>query len=421
MNVFRWIGKNLWSFLLAFALALSVWVSAVIADDPNQECVSPSVIPLNVTGKDPSLILMSSLPDTISVKFLAPSSICNRLSIEEGAASAEIDLTDLSIGDHQVDVHPNVSVKPVRILEYSPQSLLISLEQRGVETFDIISVIEGDPALGFEASEPILDELQAEVSGPQSQVSDVFEVRAMLNISGARESITTSVPLQAFDQNGRPITGVILNPDSVQITQSIQQKGGYRDVAVTLVTEGQVAYGYRMTSIVSSPPVVTLFSADPQIVNDLPGFVETMPLDLTDATDDIVIRMPLNLPEEVTIVGVEQSVLVQVSIAAIESSLTLMIPVEAIGITPGLDALISPETVTVILSGPLSLLDELQVGDVRIFVDLTDLEIGMHQADLIIEILPDQIHEDLISPREVQVEVIIAPTPSVTPIPASTP
>src|SRR5690606_11621425 len=104
--------------------------------------------------------------------------------------------------------------------------------------------------------------------------------------------------------------GVTVSPESLHIFLPVVQQGGYRDVAVKVVTFGRVASGYRLTDLSVFPPVVTVFSTDPQFVSTLPGVVETEPLDLQNAQNDITIRLALNLPEGISVIG-EQTVLVQ--------------------------------------------------------------------------------------------------------------
>ena len=53
----RWIGRNLGTLILAFVLAVVVWVSAVVAADPNQEGVYPSAVDLEIIAQDPALLL----------------------------------------------------------------------------------------------------------------------------------------------------------------------------------------------------------------------------------------------------------------------------------------------------------------------------------------------------------------------------
>ena len=151
-----------------------------------------------------------------------------------------------------------------------------------------------------------------------------------------------------------------MSPDTVTVTQPITLLGGYRYVIVRPVSVGQVASGYRLTNIFVSPVGIVVFSSDPELVNNLPGYVETQPIDLTGKTDDFETLVDLNLPEGVSVVG-DPKVLVQVSIAAIESSLSISLPVEVIGLAPGLEV-ISPATVDVILSGPVPVLNTLGPG-----------------------------------------------------------
>jgi hypothetical protein len=68
-------------------------------------------------------------------------------------------------------------------------------------------------------------------------------------------------------------------------------------VTIRVVTAGQPADGYLLTNITTFPQVVTVFSANPQLVREMPGFVETTPITLTGATDDLEQRVFLVLPE----------------------------------------------------------------------------------------------------------------------------
>jgi hypothetical protein len=117
----------------------------------------------------------------------------------------------------------------------------------------------------------------------------------------------------------------------------------------------------------------------------------------------------------------DQFVLVQVSIAAIEGSLKMSLPVTPIGLLPIQAALISPETVDVILSGPVPILDTMTPEDVRVLVDVSDLELGIYQLEPQVEVFPDRVVVESVVPSTVEVEIIIAPTPTPTLTPAPAP
>ena len=149
-------------------------------------------------------------------------------------------------------------------------------------------------------------------------------------------------------------------------------------------------------------------------MNDLPGYIETEPLDLTGADNDFEALVSLALPDGVSVVG-DSKVLVQVSIAAIETSLAISFPVEVIGLTPGLSATVAPMTVDVILSGPVPILDDLEPGDVRVVIDLTGYEIGVYQLIPVVEILPEQVQRISMLPATVEVTIIELPILTITP------
>jgi YbbR domain-containing protein len=215
------------------------------------------------------------------------------------------------------------------------------------------------------------------------------------------------------------VPNVKINPADVAVSLPIRLLGGFKNAAVKVVTKGQVADGYRLTSISVSPPTVTLFSDDPNAIDEIPGYVETLPVDLTNLSDDVEISTGLNLPENVTLVR-EPSVLVQVSVAAIEGSLTITVPVEPVNLSPELQADISPATVDVIVSGPLNLLDQLSPANFRVIVDLGDLPPGVYQRQVVVDLQPDEVRVQTTLPESGEVTLELAPTPTPLGTPSAT-
>jgi YbbR domain-containing protein len=159
--------------------------------------------------------------------------------------------------------------------------------------------------------------------------------------------------------------------------------------------------------------VITVFAEDPELVNALPGVVETQPLDLQDRQEDISTRLSLDLPENITIVGA-QTVQVQVSISPIQTSLTLLNqPINVIGLSEGLNAQVFPQSVDVIISGPVPVLEELISQDVTVSVDVSGLEVGVYQLTPDVKVLVGNVLVESILPGTV--EVVIAPPSTPTP------
>jgi YbbR domain-containing protein len=423
LSPFRWLVSNLSTLILALVLAVVVWISAVTASNPNVE--QSRSVPLDIVGLDPEMLLVGNVPTQVRVTLEAPSSVMDSMSVSENAIQAWVDISGLDPGTHDLHVQVNInpSFRPVRRTSVIPEIVSITLEPLLTRAYPVRLTVTGEPAVGYQKGRRNSEPSSVVVSGAASLVSQIEEVRATMDISGATETIQRDVALVSVDQNGEPVSGVTITPLDVSVTQPIFLQGGYRNVIVRVVTEGQPANGYKLTNITVSPLNVVVFSSDPQLVNDLPGYVETEPVDLTDAVDDIDTYVVINLPEGVTMVG-DQFVLVQVSIAAIEGSLTISLPVVPIGLLPIQEAVISPDTVEVILSGPVPILDTLTPEDVRAWVDVTELELGTYQLEPNVDIIPDRIAVEAVLPSTVSVEIIIAPTPTPTatlaPAPAAT-
>ncbi len=62
-NPLRFIWKNKGTVLLAFVLAVAVWISAVIASDPNEEAILQFNPPIEIIGLDVVLVLVGDIPE----------------------------------------------------------------------------------------------------------------------------------------------------------------------------------------------------------------------------------------------------------------------------------------------------------------------------------------------------------------------
>jgi YbbR domain-containing protein len=419
----RWLAANLGTMLLALLLAVTVWVIAVISADPNVQDNTRATL-LEVIGQDPDLLLVSDIPTTAQVSLEAPTSIWTQLNSNPGLVTTWIDLSGLGAGQHILPVKSRVDLSPVRYLGIDPAQVTVVLEPLSVEDVPVDLNVTGEPPLGYRAQAPTINPQTITLSGPKSAIDQVATVSAQLDISGSSQSVTRTVPVQVLDDNGAPVAGLTVSPRTVSVSQPIILLGGYKNLAVKVVTSGQVANGYRLTNLSVTPPNVTVFSDDLSLINSLPGYVETLPVDLNALTDDIEVNAGLTLPGGVTLVS-EPSVLVQIGVAAIEGSLTLTLPVETLGLTPTLAASISPPTVDVIIQGPLPILETLTPASFRVVVDLTGLPAGIHQITPVVDLVPDQVTVQAILPNMVEIAIFpatsITPSPGVTATPAAQP
>ncbi len=411
--MFRWLATNLRTFLLAFALALVVWVTAVTAANPDETQVFPNPIPIEIIGQEPGLIITGgTVPQQVELTLRAPHSVWQSLLSSETSVRALVDLTGLGSGMHTVNVQMQIDNRPVRIISVTPQTFDLSLEPQVTRSLAINLTLSGNPAIGYQVGDAILNPAMVVITGAESIVSQIDDIQATLDLNDARQNISTSIPLQVVDVNDKVISGVAVLPENVQVSLPIIQQGGYRDLAVKVMTVGNPSSGYSLTSVSAFPPIVTVYSADSDIIDSMPGYVETSSLDLSGAKEDIEKQLGIILPPGVTLIG-EQSVMVTVGIAPIESSRTISYrPAEMIGLATGLIAHLSPQTVDIILSGPLPVLDSLAISDVNVQVDLTGLTPGTYRLTPKVFIVQQNVRVESILPGTVEVIITSALTPT---------
>jgi YbbR domain-containing protein len=357
----------------------------------------------------------------VTVTLRAPHSVWEFLIAQDDAIHATLDLSGMSAGTHSRSVQLAVEARPYQVVFVNPSEVTVELESLASRTFPLVLSLNGQPAAGYQAGDAAMESTEVAISGPESIVEQAARARVVVNLDNVRESIDEMRPIQIVTSDNEPLEGLTVNPESVRVSIPISQQGGFRDVAVKVVVQGQQAAGYRIENISVFPPVVTVFADDPELVNALPGVVETVPLDLQDRNDDISTRLSLNLPESITIIG-PKTVQVQVRISPIETSITLPNqPINVIGLAEGLSAEVFPQTVDIILSGPLPVLDALASQDITVSVDVTGLAVGVYQLEPRVNPPAEDITIQAMLPSQVEVVISVPGTPTPTAFPTRGP
>jgi YbbR domain-containing protein len=407
-----WLKKflrDLPTLILSFLLALAVWISAVTAADPNDTRQYPQPVKVEILGLDPSFSLVGDIPETVTVTFKAPTSIWNSILTTPNVIKAYVDLSDKTTGDYEVKITTQLDASPVEVVAVDPALANVHLEKSAAISLPVSLAPQGDPATGYDLGTPSFSESLANITGPESLVVQVAQVTAPINIEGALQTLTKEVKLHAVDADGNPVQNISIAPASVTVTLPVEPQGGYRNLAVKAVVAGQIAPGYRLSNISVMPPTVTIYSEDSDLVAQLPGYVETSVISIASAKSEIDMGVSLKLPSGVTVVG-DQTVTVHIGISPIENSITIQnIPVEVVGIPDNMSAVVSPEYVSVIVSGPLYLLNKLTSAQVYVSIDVSGKQAGTYQFTPSIEVTIAELRVESILPGTIEIQLIIKP------------
>ena len=422
MKTIQKIIKALPTLLTALVFAIAVWAFAVTVSDPTESRTYPQSLEMEVIGLAPNLMIVNDITRQVSLAIRAPSTVLNRLENDPNLINVTLDLSGLDAGIHTLTPQINIDISPAEVIRTNPSTVFVKLDSIISETFPVQVKSIGSPAIGFELEAPELNTEQVTISGPQSVVESIDQVFAEIDVENVSQDIQRTVEIKAYDAEGNELDGITINPGTIQVNLPVIQRGGYRSVVVKIVTSGQIAAGYRLTNIYALPPTVTIFSSDPSLVDSIPGFVETTPINLNGASEDMEIQVTLNLPEGISVVG-SQNVTIQIGIDPIQSSLSYTdIPILFEGLGSNLTATVSPESVDVFLSGPLNLLEGLDPASIIVVIDLSDRGPGTYQLAPEVLLENSEIIVDAIIPSTIEVTISDSgsspnPTPTITPTP----
>lgn len=389
-NFFSIICKNLSTVLLSLVIALAIWVIATSRSDPTEVGRFYYGVETTLVGLDENLVLTDSLPENYVIYLRAPNSVWREINNLRPTAKAVIDVTGLKAGEYDVPVKINLNVSPIQITSFSPSSVTLNLEQYTEKTFPVDVREIGTISTAFKASTPVVEEQTVTISGPLSLVNQVNSVRVILNHANATESIETSLPVTALNEEGTVIRDIDISPETVTVKQEISLRGGYRVVAAKLVSTGNVENGLRVTDIRVNPEFVTIYSTDRALIDEMPSYLETETIDLSTITESLSKKLSLKLPQGVTIVG-DQTISVNITVEPVEGTVTISnVPVSVLGLEEGFSATISPELIDVLLTGPVRALEKITSEQVLAAVELQDLTAGQYQLTPNVSITSDE-------------------------------
>jgi YbbR domain-containing protein len=396
----RWLVNNVSLMILAVLMAFLVWVVASLQQDPIVENTLSA--PVVVVSPPPNeTILASTLPASVTVRVRAPQSTFDALSA--GSIQVPVDLSQLGAGEHAIRLEPMVRASPAMVLSWRPVTASVTIAEVISTSVPVRVVLEGVPAIGYRAQPPMADPEQVLVTGARQIIEQLERLEVRVNIEGARSAVEQMARPTARDRDGATITNIVLSPTIVAVRVPLEQLSNFKDLAVRVRPVGQPAEGYAITSISVSPQVVTVFGPR-EAIQQLPGFIDTLEVSVSGATQDVEQRVGLNVPPNISPIGENMTVLVRVRIEPQQGARTVSRRPIIVGIGDGLTAKVSPLTVDIVLAGPQPTLNRLTLDSVRVEVDVTGLDVGVHQLTPKVTV-PEDVSVQSVVPSAVQVEI----------------
>lgn len=376
-------GKNLAWLLASLLLAFCVWFIATLERDPVSERIFRNV-PILFSGAD-QLIITSQSRESATVTVRAPQTTLSLLVLDDILVQAV--LQGLGQGEHSVTLQTSVTRNA--IADTAPRSIFVHLEPLLERRVPVAVEVTRPPPRGFEIGDggPRLAASLVSVNGPQPVVEQVVSARMALDLSQRRNDFSDELRLLPVDADGDFVAGVALSPTLMQIDVPVRTRSDIRQISVQPeILADTLPEGFALSSVDYNPQVV-LVSGAPDALESAPDTLYTEAVSLEGRNSSFEVQTHVNTAGNDLFVFGGQGITVSIGITPLLTSRQFeQAPVEYIGLAEDRVVALSPETVSVLITGARNALDNMSSADLRVQVDLQQLDEGSHS------VVPDVSH-----------------------------
>jgi YbbR domain-containing protein len=411
-NTLRRFANRLGTVILALLLAFTVWIAATLQTDPfgPLELIGVPISLLN-QPEDTVIFNPSQVSDEANVQVRARQSVLADLRVSDFAAT--MDLSNAQLGQPSaIPVVVSTTNEMIRIQEIEPSTQFIHLEALRTLSSPISIEVEGQVATGYLATRPSLTPDQVTLEGPEPLLAEVTAVTGSVSVEGAKSDLAEEVDVFPVNSDGQVVDGIEWQPTQTEVRIQVRTRVGYKpEVEVVPDIRGDPAPGYRRGNVEVEPSTVTL-RGQPNVLEELPGFVVTLPISIGGAIDNLIEQSPITVSADVQVVGPD-FVTVTIEILPILSSRTITSEVEIEGLRSGWIATPSPNQVDVVLEGPEAVVDGLTSNDIQVLLNLFGYSLGVYRIEPVV-LAPEDVTVVNVIPETIEVAIRATPTPTPT-------
>ncbi len=281
--------------IAALSMALLFWLF-VNSDAQYQQRVELRRTIVNVPVSWQNLadhLVVIRSPDNVDVDIRGEKEILDAMRTQE--LMIYVDLGGKLLGMHTVSIE-GLSPGGTRITAFNPQEVQVEIDEIISLQMPVELEIRGEPQADFIIGNFEIKPSQVFVRGPRHQVAKVERILITVDIDGAYGDINLTLPLQVLDLNGHPAPGVDPIPEAVEVIIPIGLPE--KEVAVNVPLQGEPAAGFKTGEIDVLPAHIKISSTE-EILSAI-WHLETEPVDVTGATEDISKEVVVIFPTGVT-------------------------------------------------------------------------------------------------------------------------
>ncbi|MDQ0152642.1 YbbR domain-containing protein [Moryella indoligenes] len=384
------VVNNLSLKLLSVGLAFIIWLAVVNISNP--EVTRTKTVSLNVVNGD---VLSNAGKayevqngETVVVSYQVRTRDAYRITADDFRAS--IDLRDLYAVTGSVPVTVEV-MRNKELISGTPTArpgvVRVLTEDIQNKSFSLTTATDGTPADGFEVGSMTLTPATVMVSGPVSQVGRISSAGVRVSVEGISDDQMGHADVTYYDANGNEISFAEgeISVEPKEIYYDIDMLRG-KSLPLSFTVSGEAAEGFRLSGTECSVKSVAVVGEHSLLENLTELKVSGPMLSIEGAREDKDVTLDLNhfLPDGVTVSG-NPIIVVTLKVEALNTKafqLSLASGIDTRGKREDYVYQLTPDLLSVELSGLPEELAEVDAADLKAYIDLTGFGVGLHAGEL---------------------------------------
>ncbi len=384
----NWLSRS--NTLLFISLLIAIF-TFIIIDQKILTFSESSAEVLNIQNinvlYDEDNYVVEGIPDNVDITLIGSKA---DLYVAKQSPTNEvvIDLWGLKPGTHKVDIQYNQLSNGIKY-NINPSVATVVIYEKVLATkplsVDLLNQDALDQRYFVEEMKSTTDTVV--IKGASYKVEQVATVKALVDVKNLPnfelgEKITVSSTLRAYDKYGN-VVDVEISPANTDVELKISSSS--KVVPIQVVPSGKVIYNKGISNFIinnNEKTTVTIYGESNSLSN-----IEYIPvyIDVEGLSEDTQFKVDLEKPNGVKYMDTN-SAIIDVKLSNDVSNVELQdIAISQInlgsnyGVTP-----VDQDSVSVKLKGVSDIVKNITASDIKVYVDLKGLGVGIHDVDIIV-------------------------------------
>ncbi len=374
--------------LLAFLIALFLFF--YVYSEGGLEIEKSLKVDVKITGLARGLIALD-YPSKIEIRIKGPSRRVWAVTPDD--IKVFIDLRNKKAGEYMVNIDSSLPPR-IRLLEMSQDKFLVNIEKIVYRDFEVEVKFIGKPVDGIYLYPPIIRPSTIEIRGPESSVSEAYNVIVEANVDLLSQDFSDSLIPKILNTHGDEILNLESIPEKIHVLIPAKLEAISKGVPIIPNLKGRPA-SYFYISLVETEPKVIFIKGLPEKLREL-NSVTTEPIFIDGLSENSTIEAKLKKIE-----GIEYIHGGTIRVTIKVNQLTYK-QFSNIKISNDENVFIQPDSVELMVLGREEEIKNLKQKDIRVTLSSPILNLGKESRDLVVE-LPEGVYLVWLNPTKVNV------------------